>query len=86
MDKGKSLLKSYTFHTSRPKERGKRFIERGFTPLLPTLPLPLLREGGQGDGLLNNLQSIIAVERRRAELGSTSQLYQLFQPQTKFLR
>ena len=22
MDKGKSLLKSYTFHTSRPKERG----------------------------------------------------------------
>jgi len=37
------------------KERGKRFIERGFTPLLPTLPLPLLREGGQGDRLLNNL-------------------------------
>jgi len=29
---------------------GKRFIERGETPLLPTLPLPLLREGGQGMG------------------------------------
>jgi hypothetical protein len=37
------------------KGGGMRFIERGFTPLLPTLPLPLLREGGQGDGLLNNL-------------------------------
>jgi len=31
---------------SPSKERGKRFIERGETPLLPTLPLPLLREGG----------------------------------------
>jgi hypothetical protein len=40
---------------SPSKERGKRFIERGFTPLLPTLPLPLLREGGQVDRLLNNL-------------------------------
>jgi len=37
------------------KGEGKRFIERGFTPLLPTLPLPLTREGGQGDRLLNNL-------------------------------
>jgi len=35
---------------SPSKERGKRFIERGFTPLLPTLPLPLLREGGRGIG------------------------------------
>jgi len=35
---------------SPSKERGKRFIERGETPLLPTLPLPLLREGGQGMG------------------------------------
>jgi len=35
---------------SPSKERGKRFIERGFIPLLPTLPLPLLREGGQGMG------------------------------------
>jgi len=33
------------------KERGKRFLERGFAPLLLTLPLPLLREGGQGDRL-----------------------------------
>jgi hypothetical protein len=38
------------------KGGGKRFIERGFTPLLPTLPLPLLREGGRRDGLLNNLK------------------------------
>jgi len=30
-------------------------LERGETPLSPTLPLPLLREGGQGDRLLNNL-------------------------------
>jgi len=37
------------------KERGKRFIERGETPLLPTPPLPLVREGGQGDRLLINL-------------------------------
>jgi len=28
----------------------KRFIERGFTPLLPTHPLPLLREGVRGIG------------------------------------
>jgi hypothetical protein len=32
------------------KGEGKRFVERGFTPLLPALPLPLLREGGQGMG------------------------------------
>jgi len=30
-------------------------LERGEAPLLPTLPLPLLREGGQGDRLPNNL-------------------------------
>jgi len=30
-------------------------LERGFAPLLPTLPLPLLREGGKGDRLLNDL-------------------------------
>jgi len=29
--------------------------ERGFNLLLPTLPLPLLREGGQGDGFPNTL-------------------------------
>jgi len=34
---------------------GEEIKERGFAPLLPTLPLPLLREGGQGDRLLNNL-------------------------------
>jgi hypothetical protein len=43
------------------KGEGKRFIERGFTPLLPTLPLPLLREGGQGDRLLNNLNMLVTV-------------------------
>jgi len=30
-------------------------LERGEAPLSPPLPLPLLREGGQGDRLLNNL-------------------------------
>ena len=34
---------------------GEEILERGFAPLLPTLPLPLAREGGQGDRLLNNL-------------------------------
>jgi hypothetical protein len=29
----------------------EEILERGFAPLSPTLPLPLLREGGQGDGL-----------------------------------
>jgi len=29
-------------------------FKRGEAPLLPALPLPLLREGGQGDRLLNN--------------------------------
>jgi len=39
------------------KRRGEEILERGETPLLPTLPLPLVREGGQGDRLLNNLQT-----------------------------
>jgi hypothetical protein len=52
------LLTSPLLSPSPSKERGKRFIERGFTPLLPTLPLPLAREGGQGDRLLNNLRVI----------------------------
>jgi len=34
---------------------GKEILERGGAPLLPELPLPLLREGGQGDRLPNNL-------------------------------
>jgi len=33
---------------------GKKILERGEAPLLPTLPLPLIREGGQGDRLLND--------------------------------
>ena len=58
-----STLRVFTnltpFIASPSKERGKRFIERGFTPLLPALPPPLLREGGQGDGLLSNLDFIV---------------------------
>jgi len=34
---------------------GEETLERGEAPLLPTLPLPLIREGGQGDRLLNDL-------------------------------
>jgi len=36
------------------KGEGEEILERGEAPLFPMLPLPLLREGGQGDGLLNN--------------------------------
>ena len=39
----------YSYH------EGEEILERGEAPLLPTLPLPLLREGGQGDRLLSNL-------------------------------
>ena len=39
----------YSYH------EGEEILERGEAPLLPTLPLPLLREGGQGDRLLNDL-------------------------------
>jgi len=38
----------YSYH------EGEETLDRGFAPLLPTLPLPLIREGGQGDRLLNN--------------------------------
>jgi len=55
------LLTSPPISPSPSKERGKRFIERSETPLLPTLPLPLAREGGQGDGLLNNLSITYSV-------------------------
>ena len=37
------------------KGEGEEILERDEAPLLPTLPLPLVREGGQGDRLLNNL-------------------------------
>jgi len=37
------------------EEEGEEILERGKAPLLPTLPLPLVREGGQGDRLLNIL-------------------------------
>jgi len=39
------------------KGEGEEILERGFAPLLPTLPLPLTREGGQRDRLLNNLSN-----------------------------
>jgi len=38
------------------KGEGEEILERGEAPLLPTLPLPLLREGGQRDRLLNTLK------------------------------
>jgi hypothetical protein len=37
----------------RMKERGKSLQRGGFAPSLNSLPLPFLREGGQGDRLLN---------------------------------
>ena len=36
--------------------KGKETLERGFAPLLSTFPLPLIREGGQGDRLINLLK------------------------------
>jgi len=36
------------------RRRREEILERGFAPFLPTLPLPLIREGGQGDRLLND--------------------------------
>jgi len=32
------------------KGEGEEILERGEAPLLPTLPLPLVREGGRGIG------------------------------------
>ncbi len=50
------LLSSILFNFTRSfEEEGEETLERGEAPLLPTLPLPLLREGGQGDRLPNNL-------------------------------
>ena len=43
---------------SASREKGEETLERGEAPLLPTLPLPLLREGGQGDRLLNDLKQV----------------------------
>jgi len=40
----------------------------GFAPLLPTLPLPLTREGGQGDRLLKELSE--QLDRSLMEGGS----------------
>jgi len=38
--------------------------ERGSAPLLPALPLPLIREGGQGDRFLNNLNLLVLKEEK----------------------
>ena len=40
---------------SLSKGKEGEIIKRGGAPLLPTFPLPLLREGGQGDRLINSL-------------------------------
>jgi len=44
------MIRRYSYHGE-----GEEILERGEAPLLLTLPLPLLREGGQGDRLLSNL-------------------------------
>jgi len=36
------------------KGEGEEILEKGFAPLLPAFPLPLIREGGQGDRLLDD--------------------------------
>ena len=62
------------------KGEGEEVLERGFAPLLPTLPLPLLREGGQGDRLLNDLDYIpdwferLAMDRRRSQLAKAGEV------------
>jgi hypothetical protein len=40
------------------KERGKGFREGAKPPLLLSLPLPLAREGGKGDSLINHFYII----------------------------
>jgi len=54
------------------KGEGEEVIERGEAPLLSTLPLPLLREGGQGDRLLNNT---LTIARDVATLLNTGSFY-----------
>jgi len=44
---------------SPPEGEGEEILERGEAPLLPALPLPLVREGGQGDRLPNNPLTIV---------------------------
>jgi len=41
------------------KGEGEETLERGEAPLLPTLSLPLLREGGQGDRFPSNPLTIV---------------------------
>ena len=45
------------------KGEGKRFIERGETPLLPALPFPCQGKGS-GDGLLNNPNLFVILQRK----------------------
>jgi len=44
------MIRRYSYHGEVEET-----LERGFAPLLLTLPLPLIREGGQGNRLLNAL-------------------------------
>ncbi len=48
------MLTSPPKSSSPLKGEEEEILERGEAPLLPTLPLPLIREGGQGDRFLNN--------------------------------
>jgi len=43
----------------------RRDFREGEAPLLPTLPLHLLREGGQGDRLLNDLGAFVCTFSKR---------------------
>ncbi len=62
------------------KGEGEEVLERGEAPLLPTLPLPLIREGGQGDRLLNDLDYIpdwferLAMDRGRSQLAKAGEV------------
>jgi hypothetical protein len=53
---------------------GGEILERGEAPLLPTFPLPLLREGGQGDGFLNNV-FIRRLDSNWAEMRETGRIF-----------
>jgi len=41
------------------KGEGEEIYREGFHPSLTYTPLPFLREGGQGDRLLNNLSELL---------------------------
>jgi len=43
------------FGGANSSKAGEEILGRGEAPPLPTLPLPLVREGGQGDRFPNNI-------------------------------